>query len=138
MGALVLTAVGFVVAWFIGRAGGDTTQTIMLVLLAVFGLGRAFQVCMQNVAYHPARSWGFWWVVANVVVLQFGVRVVLIFTFLTGATTFGAAILIGIGAMIVSFVAIIPALTADSVYVAESNQVIAEMEANETRRRLGF
>lgn len=138
MGALIVTAVGFVIAWFIGNAGGHTTQVVMLVLLALFGLGRAWQVSAQNVVYHPRRSWGLWWAIAATIAFQFAARVVLLVAFLTGSTTFGTSVWLGLGATIVGFVAILPAIALDKVYIEESNAVIAEREAIAQRRRFGL
>ena len=128
LGAFIMTVIGFAIAWFIGNGSGDTTQLLMLVLLAVFGLVRAAKVCSYNISMHPARSWGFWWVVIDVVALQFIARVVLIVFFMVGTASFGEAVLFGIAAMVASFVVCAPAILLDTVYKEESAAEIARIE----------
>jgi hypothetical protein len=134
MGAIIMTVIGFAIAWFIGKGGGNTTQLVMLVLLAVFGLVRAAQVCSNNVSFHPARSWGFWWMVINVVALQFAARAVLLVFFMAGTVSFGEAIMFGIAALFVSFVAGMPAILFDRMYKEESAAELARIEM----RQRGF
>ena len=72
--------------------------------------------------------------VINVVALQFAARAVLLVFFMAGTVSFGEAIMFGIAALFVSFVAGMPAILFDRMYKEESAAELARIEM----RQRGF